>query len=446
MRPMPRHRTATSQALLRAPLFAALVALAAGPALARAQRQYIDVGAPDFRPLALAVVPFASGPGAGPDALDANQTFRDDLALTGIFDLLDPRSFLAPATEGTQASAINFRRWTDVGAEGLVKATVKREGPLAAGELHLYDVRAGREVLYRVYRERTARALAHRFADDVLQYYTREPGVFRTRIAAIRKGKGAWDIVLMDADGKGLETLRRETSIALLPSWRPDGGEILFTSYRSGKPEIWAVRVPDGSVHPVVALGDLSSGGVFSPDGRRIAFTASVDGNSDVYVANADGTGVRRLTTDPGTDTSPSWSPDGRRIAFVSNRSGNPHVYLMNADGTGQRRLTFQGNYNQTPRWSPRGDQIAFTARDERRAFDVFLVSPETGKITRVTQDQGITNEEPTWAPNGRLLAFVSDRGGRPQIVVSNPAGDRQRVVTSDAGVLSSPAWGPLPP
>jgi TolB protein len=301
-------------------------------------------------------------------------------------------------------------------------------------------------VLYRVYKERTARALAHRFADDVLQYYTREPGIFRTRIAAIRKGKGTWDLVLMDVDGKGAEVLRRESTIAMLPSWRPDGGEILITSYRSGKPEIWGIRVPDGTARPLISLGDLASGAVYSPDGRSIAFTASVDGNSDVYVAGADGSGIRRLTTDPATDTSPSWSPDGRRIAFVSSRSGNPHVYVMNADGTDQRRLTFKGNYNQTPRWSPRGDQIAFTARDERKVFDVFLVSPETGKITRVTQDQGRTNEEPSWAPNGRLLVLVTDRGGRQQLVVANPVGDRQRVITSDAAGMAAPTWGPLAP
>jgi TolB protein len=428
--------------LLLAAVLLAWSLLSPTPALA--QRQYIDVGSPDFRPLALAVTPFQSGPGAQADAVDVNQTFRDDLALTGIFDLLDPRSFLADASEGTAASSIKFTRWTDVGAEGLVKAAVKREGALVAGELHLYDVRAGREALYRVYRERTARALAHRFADDVLQFYTREPGVFRTRIAAIRKGRGTWEVVLLDADGKGAETLRRETTIAMLPSWRPDGGEILITSYRSGKPEIWGLKVPEGTPRLVVSLGDLASGGVYSPDGRSIAFTASVDGNSDVYVASADGGGIRRLTSDPATDTSPTWSPDGRRIAFVSSRSGNPHIYLMNADGSDQRRLTFKGNYNQTPRWSPRGDQIAFTARDERKVFDVFLISPETGKITRVTQDQGLTNEEPSWAPNGRLLVMVSDRGGKQQLVVANPAGDRQRVVTGDGTGIAAPAWGPF--
>ena len=81
--------------LLASPLVAAALLASLAPAPALAQRQYIDVGSPDFRPLALAVVPFQSGPGAQADSVDVQQTFRDDLALTGIFDLLDPRSFLA---------------------------------------------------------------------------------------------------------------------------------------------------------------------------------------------------------------------------------------------------------------------------------------------------------------------------------------------------------------
>ena len=116
----------------------------------------------------------------------------------------------------------------------------------------------------------------------------------------------------------------------------------------------------------------------------------------------------------------------------------------MKADGSEQRRLTFQGNYNQTPQWSPRGDLIAFTARDERRVFDLFAVAIDGGRIQRLTQDQGRTNEEPSWAPNGRMVAFTSDRGGVPQLVVADPGGERQTVISSGAELMT-PAWGPLP-
>ncbi len=423
----------------------ALLLLAALPgAVLAQQRQYIDVGSPDLRPLPVAIAPFRADPGATDEAREIAEVLRRDLLLTGLFDLLDPRSFLASPDEGLSAPFIKFGRWADVGAEGLVKAQVKKGADLSA-EFHLFEVRAAREVLTSTHRgpPGSGRALAHRFADEVVRYYTREPGVFRTRLVAFRHGREGRELVAMDVDGKGQEVLYREP-VALLPSWRPDGQAVLFTSYRGGRPELWEVDVKSRRVRRVMGMGELSTAGTYSPDGKRIAFASSVGGNSDVFVCNADGSDARRLTSDPATDGSPSWSPDGKRLAFVSTRSGHPHIYVMNADGSDQRRLTFEGKYNQTPRWSPRGDLIAFTARDERRAFDVFTVSAESGRIARVTQDQGITNQEPSWAPNGRLLIFSTDRAGKTQLVISNVQGDKQTVL-GDSGDLETPAWGPLP-
>ncbi len=422
-----------------------LLALLLAPSALAQPRQYIDVGSPDFRPLPVAIAPLKADGDARAAAAEIAEVLTSDLGLSGIFDVLDPRSFLADPGEGLLASQIKFTRWSDVGAEGLVKGKVTRGPGGLSAEMHLFEVRAGREALFRTLTDSSPRAIAHRFADDLVQYYTREPGVFRTHIVALRQVKGGRELVLFDVDGHGATVIHREASLMALPAWRPDGSEILFTSWRSGGPAVWAFELARRAVGLVVSRGDLSTGGSFSPDGRRIAFTASERGNSDIWIVNADGTGARRLTTDPATDTSPTWSPDGRRIAFVSDRAGTPQIYVMDADGGRQKRLTFQGNYNQTPRWSPRGDLIAFTARDERKVFDVFTVSPETGKIARVTQNQGPTNEEPSWAPNGRLLVFTSDRNGRPQLVVSTPDGAHQRVITSDPLGLETPAWGPLP-
>ncbi|GEJ55622.1 PD40 domain-containing protein [Anaeromyxobacter diazotrophicus] len=426
-----------------------LLLAAALPTLAAAQpRPYIEVGSANFRPLPIAVAAFRAEPGAEAAAAELTEVLRGDLRLSGLFDVLDPKGFLADPGEGLTAPTIRFARWADVGADGLAKAVVRRAGGELSVDFHLFEVRAGREVLAQAPRGavEAGRSLAHQLADAVVQYYTREPGVFRTRILAMRHaGAGGRELVAFDVDGQRPEVLYRDPGLILLPSWRPDGKAVLFTSYRGGRPELWTLDLATRRTQRLVALGDLTTGGVYSPDGRHVAFTASVNGNSDVWVVNADGSDPRRLTSDPAIDGSPTWSPDGKRLCFVSNRAGNPHLYLMNADGSGQRRLTFQGTYNQTPHWSPRGDFIAFTGRDERKVFDVFLVAPETGHIQRVTQDQGRTNEEPTWAPNGRLLAFTSDRQGRPQLVVSNVSGDRQTLVTAPGAALGTPAWGPFP-
>jgi TolB protein len=421
---------------------AALLALLPAAALAQAAR--IEVGAPNFRPLPIAIAPFGAAPGAEPLAAELQQVLAYDLHLSGLFQVLDPKSFLADPGEGLGAGEIRFQRWADVGAEALVKGRAARAASGAQATLRLYDVAGGRELLASDPGGPPG-ALAHGFADQIVRHYTGEPGVFSTRIAAIRRGRTGRELVLYDVDGRNPRVLLQDR-ILLSPAWRPDGGAISFTSYRGGKSEVWLADVASGNVRRLASVGELSTGAAWSPDGRRVAFAASKGGNSDIYVADADGSDPQRLTSDPATDVSPTWSPDGRRIAFVSSRSGNPHLFVMNADGSDVRRLTFQGNYNQTPRWSPRGDLIAFTARDERKVFDVFVVSPQTGRIARVSQDQGRTNEEPTWAPNGRLLAFTTDRGGgRAQVVISSVDGERQTVVTQEPVDLAMPAWGPLP-
>jgi TolB protein len=418
----------------------ALALLALATAASAQERTYVDVGSPNFQPLPIAVAPFQ-----GEGAAEIADVVRSDLALSGLFDVLDPKGFLADPAEGYAAPSIRFSRWADVGADGLAKARVQGAAGALQGELHLYEVRAGREALAKTLRAPAAdpRALGHHMADEIVRHYTREPGVFSTRVAAIRKARGLFELVLFDADGRNPRVLLSERSILLTPAWHPDGGSLLVTSYRDGRPEIWSYRLADRSFRRLAAVRN-AMGGVYSPDGSRIAFTASDGGNSDVWVMAADGTGARRLTNHAALDLSPAWSPDGKRLAFVSDRAGTPQLYVMGADGSDPKRLTFQGNYNQTPQWSPRGDQIAFTARDERKVFDVFVVTVASGRIDRITQDQGRTNEEPSWAPNGRLLVFRTDRNGAAQLVVSDPKGERQTVVAGGVGDLSAPAWGPL--
>ena len=428
----------------RTVLFAAL--LLASPALAAQERPAIVISNADFRPLPIAVQAFLGEGDARAAAAEATSVVRADLALSGLFDVLDPKGYLADPKEGLAVASVAFTRWADVGADGLVKAALRSEGSELVGELHVYEVRAAREGTSRTFRVPAgqARALAHRMSDEIVRYYTHEPGVFSTRIAAIRKANDQYQLITVDVDGHNPEVLLTEKDALLFPAWRPDGSEIILTSYRTGRPELWVYRLAD---HAFRSLGHRGNtmGGVYSPDGKRIAYCLTEGANTDVWVMNADGSSPKRLTRDPAIDVSPAWSPDGTKIAFTSDRAGTPQLYVMSAaDGSGVKRLTFQGNYNQTPVWSPRGDMIAFTARDERKVFDVFWVSPETGVISRITQDQGRTNEDPSYAPTGRLLVFRTDRNDFGQLVISDPKGNRQTVILGSAGAdLVEPAWGP---
>ena len=432
-------------------LFVIALAVSLLPCAARAadkaERPVLSLSGANFRPLPLAIAePLYAGAAASrPAGQEVDDTLNQDLTVSGLFDLLDRKGFLAEATEGVLVSDIKFARWQDIGAEGLVKFVVSGGDPVTL-EFHLYNSVTGKEELKKRYSGAAAevRMLAHRFADDLFTFYTREPGAFQTRLAFVRKVKTIKQLFVSDWDGRNARQLTM-SSLNLLPAWSADASRLIYTGYASGTPDLWVIDIRSGKSSLLLHKSStLITGGCFSQDGKRVAFAMSEDdGNSHIWVAGAGGENPKRLTDGFGINSSPSFSPDGTQVAFVSNRAGTPHLYVVPAAGGAPKRITFQGNYNQTPDWSPRGDLIAFTARDERAVFDIFTVDPATGKITRLTQDQG-SNEEPSFSPNGRLIAFTSTRAGVSQLFVMSADGNFQRQMTTTKDGVYTPAWGPF--
>jgi TolB protein len=383
--------------------------------------------------------------GDGELASSALDTETRDLDISGVFHLLDPDSF--PADLQKEGLGFSSALWSQVGAQGVAKMKVARAGNGVELEGRLYVLGRGEApVLSRIYRAGDGRDVVHQFANDVVGYFTGQPGIFGSRIALALSGKGSHEIVSIDMDGSRSLVLTKTGSDCLLPAYSPSGGEVAFTSYLRNNPDLWVVAAGGGRARRISKQPGLNTGAAWSPDGRNLALTMSFEGNAEIYRVSPTDGGIRdKLTTNPAIDSSPSFSPDGAQIAFVSNRQGSPQIFVMPASGGGggggAKRVTFQGKYNQTPRWNPRVDKplIAFTGRDERGVFDVFLLDVRSGKIDRVTQGKG-SNQDPTWSPDGRLIAYTSSRGG---VFVANP--ETRHEVQVWRGSASSPSWGPAP-
>jgi TolB protein len=365
---------------------------------------------------------------------------RRDLDLIGLFRVLDPSSF--PDSLVKEGLGFSADLWTQMGAQGVAKLRAAHQGVGVVVEGRLYQVGHGdAPVLTKTYHGSELRPLVHMWANDIVMQFTGMRGVFGSRIAFAMAGKNP-EVATIGMDGQEMKVVTQMKSQCLLPALSPSGGQIAFNSYLRGGADLWVVSTSGGRARRISDRPGLNTGAAWI-GGNTLIATLSFEGNAELYKISAtDGKVIARLTNSPNSiDTSPSPSPGGDQIAFVSDRQGTPQIYLMPSSGGSARRLTFQGSYNQTPRFCPRPDTpiIAFTGRDERNVFDIFLYDLRTGKIDRVTQNQG-SNSDPAWSPDGRLLVYSSSRGG---LFLMNLQTHREFQIYK--GSAKNPSWGPPP-
>jgi TolB protein len=368
-----------------------------------------------------------------------------DLNLSGWFRILDRSAYIEPPQKsGITLGSFDFKNWSTIGAEGLVKGGFTVQGDELTVELRLFDVYQGKQIVGKRYvgKVKDFRRIAHKFADEIIFQFTGVQGIFNTRIAYVSTAaSGLKEIYIAHLDGSEKVQVTDSRTLNLSPSWSPDGRSLLYTSYKDGGANLYLRELNSEKETRLSASTGLNLGGKWSPDGQVIAVSLEKGGNTDIYLLDRAGKVTQRLTEDPSIDVSPAWSPDGRRLAFVSDRSGGPQIYIMEVSSRKVRRITYSGSYNTAPDWSPKGDRIAYIGRVGGR-FDIFTIGVEGGDPQQLTSGPG-DNVDPSWSPDGRYLIFSSSRGGRNRLYVMQSTGENQQRLTASGGDDTNPSWSP---
>ena len=290
------------------------------------------------------------------------------------------------------------------------------------------------------------RRMAHRWADELVKYYTGEPGMAQTRIAYIASREaGSSALYMMDYDGfepQPVAMARRD--LVLMPTWLPDRRSVLYTAYRRNKQEIVQLDLYSRDSQILVPPATLNIAAALSPDGQLAAYASATQGNSDIFTVNVQTNEIMQLTHHASAELSPTWSPDGQSLAFASDRGGGPQIYIMKSDGSHVRRLTFQGSYNAAPIWSPRGGWIAYVCRRPTVGFRLCRISPDGQQHAQITKgsDWGM-EDSPSWAPDGRHLVFSAKKDGQSHLYMIHIDGRGLERLTEGELHHSSPDWSP---
>jgi TolB protein len=114
----------------------------------------------------------------------------------------------------------------------------------------------------------------------------------------------------------------------------------------------------------------------------------------------------------------------------------------MSASGSGAQRLTFEGNYNVSPRFSPDGKSFTFIQRVSGTSFHVALQDLASGQMQLLTDTR--MDESPSFAPNGKMLLYATEIGGRGILAAVSSDGRVKQRLSTQAGDVREPEWGPL--
>jgi len=206
-----------------------------------------------------------------------------------------------------------------------------------------------------------------------------------------QRGNENTNIYLANRDGSHLQELTHLRGGATQPVWSPDGTQIAF---RTGG-GIDLIRLSDASIRPLVAEGADPS---WAPNGRKLVFDRNGgDGTEALFTIRPDGTGLRRLTSLPGEQRTPAWSPDGREIAFDWWTLGGLSLYLIRPDGTHLRRATTQAVPDGRPAWSPDGRYLlVFPNGGGNTAVNVIDV--KSGAVTTLGGKIPNFAADPSWS------------------------------------------------
>ena len=250
---------------------------------------------------------------------------------------------------------------------------------------------------------------------------------------------GDYDLYIMDIDGDNQTRLTDNTADDKYPVAAPDGQTILFESNRTGINEIYLHDVATGTE---TQLTDFGPGDeilpTWSPDGSQILFADARDDN--LYVMDRNGRNIRLLYDGEGEIRRAHWSVNDQIVFHMNPPNSNySQIYRIDADGTNQQQLTFTSD-NFHANWSPDGRTILYNTLINEADVAIYVMD-SNGFGAEELYNSPDYDWSASWSPDGlSVLLTISITDDFDYIYRLNIATGTLQLITPRG---SYPTWLP---
>ena len=194
------------------------------------------------------------------------------------------------------------------------------------------------------------------------------------------------------------------------PVYSPDGGQILFTSNRSGNLDLWTMDLATGATSQITDDEANDWDPAFTPDGESIVWSSDRGGNLEIWTARIDGSQARQLSDDGHDAENPTVTPDSW-VVFWSSNPEKAGIWKVRLDGSEATRIV-EGAFI-APDVSPDGRYAVFLQLDAFRSL-IRVVEIDTGAIVpfEIVVPHNAASTvlwgRSRWLPDGSAIAFAA--------------------------------------